>query len=285
MEEIVLKPRPPYMISLHLRMFTLPDRPTPCIFENSCCRRMVGGIVFETCISGEPDNPLLRVKLYRGDPLRARAVVEHIYNIGLDYQGFLECIKDYEPIYDIALKYRGLRPAFSPSLYEAVVKSIINQNIPMGFALRITSRLVEKYGRKTMIDGRLFYDFPEPAKLASTSINELRALGLSRRKAEYIIGLSKEVAGGYDLESLRKLEPAEAVEELVKFKGIGPWTAKLSLMATTGNLSLDLLEDKAVSKGLVLLGIRERVRDILDRCRRYVGLIMYLSALSVEHGV
>ncbi len=50
---------------------------------------------------------------------------------------------------------------------------------------------------------------------------KLKKAELSIREAEYIHGIAKTVANGYDLESLEKLKPLEAVKELVKFKGIG----------------------------------------------------------------
>ncbi len=280
MDGFVIRPKPPYMISLHLKLFSLPGRPTPCLYVDGCCRRIFDGDVFEVCIDGEPFEPVLLVRVYRGDLGRVRRVVEHIYNVRLDYNAFMKCVNDYPVLRDLASRYPGLRPALVPSLHEAVVKNIVNQQIPIRLALRIVSRLVEEYGGKTVVGGRVFYDFPKPEALASRSIEELRRLSLSRRKAEYIIGLSKLVAEGYDLESLREKAPAIAIEELTRIRGIGPWTAKLSLMASTGNLSMDLLEDKAVANGLRRLGLRDKLGEITSRCRNYIGLVMYLSALA-----
>ncbi len=54
-------------------------------------------------------------------------------------------------------------------------------------------------------------------------------------------------------------------------------------MASTGNLSLDLLEDKALSRGLENLGLGDNdIKYLLIECREYIGLIMYLSALEYE---
>ena len=283
MEIIELRPKPPYMITPHIRLFTLPDRPTPCIYNNGCCRRMFQGLIYEAYINGEPDDPLLRVKVYRGNARVVRRLIEHVYNVYLDYTEFLECIKGFPRLYEIACRYRGLRPALAPSLFEALIKSIISQNISQKLALKITSRLVELYGERVEVNGRVFYDFPSPSRLAEVGTMKLKKIGLSIRKAEYIHGIAKAVANGYNLEFLKKLKPLEAVKELIKFKGVGLWTAKLSLMAATGNLSLDLLEDKAVSRGLKMLGLRgSDIDHVVKSCRKYVGLIMYLSALGYE---
>ncbi len=117
--------------------------------------------------------------------------------------------------------------------------------------------------------------------MVNTSISKLRELGLSYRKAEYIYGVAKLVTSGYDLEAIKYMDIEEAVKELKKIRGVGPWTAKLSLMASTGNLSLDLLEDKAVSKGLERAGLsKSDIEELMEKAREYIGLIMYLLALK-----
>ncbi len=282
MKEVVLRPKPPYQIIKHLSMYSIPGKPIPGIYEGNCCRRVVSEIAYEACIEGEPDEPRIMVRVYKGDDYTALNLVKHIYNVNLDYNKFLNCVRRFPKLHKLALKYRGLRPALTPTLYEALIKSIISQNISQKLALRIVSNLVSRFGTKVEIEGKVFYDFPKPDTLASLNTQELKSTGLSLRKVEYIKGISKVISEGYDIESLKYLRPTDAVRELVKFKGVGVWTAKLSLMASTGNLSLDLLEDKAVRRGLKLLGISKSLDEIISRCREYVGLIMYLSALDFE---
>ncbi len=278
-----VKPKPPYMVTPHLASFTLPSKPTPCLYENGCCRRAFKNLVYEVCVEGEPHNPVLNVRVYRGNSEDARRLVEHVYNVGLDYNEFLERCREYERLYETAKKHLGLRPALSPSLFESLVKTIVSQQIPQRMALNITSRLVEALGEKVVVENKVFHDFPEHSKLARASIEELRRLGLSRRKAEYVKNIAEAVLEGYDLESLTSMSPEEAVQELTRFKGVGPWTAKLAIMASTGNLSFELLEDTAVMGGLKRLGLDEQsVKRISARLGRYLGLIMYLSALEYE---
>ncbi len=63
------------------------------------------------CIDGEPDNPLITVKVYSGERGAVKKIIEHIYNIYLDYNSFLKTVREYPILYRIALKHRGLRPA------------------------------------------------------------------------------------------------------------------------------------------------------------------------------
>jgi len=57
----------------------------------------------------------------------------------------------------------------------------------------------------------------------------------------------------------------------------------LGVLEFIDTLALNTLEDKAVSRGLKILGLRESGIDhVIKSCRKYVGLIMYLSAPGYE---
>ncbi|MEC7705329.1 MAG: hypothetical protein VYE61_02235, partial [Pseudomonadota bacterium] len=65
----------------------------------------------------------------------------------------------------------------------------------------------------------------EADALASLNFDELQSVGLSRRKAEYVIELARaETDGRLNLKQLNK-QPAEKFSaKLIGFRGIGSWT-------------------------------------------------------------
>ena len=65
----------------------------------------------------------------------------------------------------------------------------------------------------------------EADALASLNFDELQSVGLSRRKAEYVIELARaETDGRLNLKQLNK-QPAEKFSaKLIGFRGIGGWT-------------------------------------------------------------
>ena len=85
----------------------------------------------------------------------------------------------------------------------------------------MTGELVRRFGEKIEIDGEPYYDFPSPQVLANADENELRKCKLSCQKARYIKELALKVVDGYDLENIGKMSNEEAIEELMKFEGIG----------------------------------------------------------------
>jgi DNA-3-methyladenine glycosylase II len=85
-------------------------------------------------------------------------------------------------------------------------------------AFAIRNRLIERYG----VRGDLAVSFPGAAELASATPEELVALGFSRRKAEYVVGLAQEPP---DLAALATLPDEEVKERLLALRGLGEWTA------------------------------------------------------------
>ena len=60
---------------------------------------------------------------------------------------------------------------------------------------------------------------------------ELKAIGFSRQKTGYCRELSNALLNGtLDLEGLNSLDDTSARNELIKIKGIGPWTADIYLL-------------------------------------------------------
>lgn len=116
-------------------------------------------------------------------------------------------------------------------LYYSLMKGIIHQQLNMKFAYTLSTRFIEKYGEK--IAGVWFY--PDPVKVAEADYEELRALQFSQRKAEYVIDTSRKIANKeLDLEELSSRSREEIISELVKIRGIGPWTAESWLLFGLG---------------------------------------------------
>lgn len=119
--------------------------------------------------------------------------------------------------------------------FATIVKSIIHQQLNLKFAFTLTHRFVTKYGWEK--DGVWFY--PTPEKIAGLTVEELRELQFSQRKAEYVIGLGEKVSNGdLDLAQLAQLPDEEVIKELTKIRGIGPWTAQSFLLFGLGRPNL-----------------------------------------------
>jgi DNA-3-methyladenine glycosylase II len=119
---------------------------------------------------------------------------------------------------EIAERLRGFRPPIAPDPFETLVTSITAQQVSLASAFAIRSRMVEQLGERA----RTAYAFPTPERLAATEPEELTAVGFSRRKAEYVLGLARS---DLDYDALDRLPDDEVKARLVAVRGLGEWTA------------------------------------------------------------
>jgi len=112
----------------------------------------------------------------------------------------------------------GFRPPLAPDPFEALVTSITAQQVSLQAAFAVRNRLIARFGSPA---GRA-YSFPTPERLAGAEPEELAALGFSRRKAEYIVGLARSPL---DLAGLRDASDADVKALLRSVRGLGEWTA------------------------------------------------------------
>lgn len=132
-------------------------------------------------------------------------------------------------------RYRGMRPLGSPSIFEMLIVAILGQQISMIAANAIKRRMVERLGLVADFDGVTYRAFPSPESLAVASQEDLLGMAFSRRKAEYVRDLARQVAGGeLDLEALRGQPHQWILEQLVALRGIGHWTAEYVLLRGYG---------------------------------------------------
>ena len=112
----------------------------------------------------------------------------------------------------------GFRPPLEPNPFEALVISITAQQVSLQSAFAIRGRFVERFGER----GEVAYAFPTRERVAAASEDELFALGFSRRKAEYVIGLARSEL---DFDDSDRQPDAEIARRLVAIRGLGEWTA------------------------------------------------------------
>lgn len=109
--------------------------------------------------------------------------------------------------------------------FQSLAEAIIYQQLAGAAADAIYGRFLKIYR------GR----FPSPGRLIATNNVKLRAAGLSARKAEYLKDLARHIADGrIKPRLLHSMTDEQVVEQLVKVKGIGRWTAEMFLIFCLG---------------------------------------------------
>ncbi|MGE8080042.1 DNA-3-methyladenine glycosylase family protein [Peribacillus loiseleuriae] len=144
-------------------------------------------------------------------------------------------------------EHRGTPIVLDFDYYGCLVRCIIHQQLNLSFAHTLTERYVKTFGFE--IDGVPF--FPTPEHAAKLTVEELRDIQFSTRKAEYVIGLSQKIANGeLHLEQLAEKTDTEIINTLVKIRGIGNWTAENFLLFGVGRPDLFPVADIGIQRAL-----------------------------------
>jgi DNA-3-methyladenine glycosylase II len=154
------------------------------------------------------------------EPLDAetRPAVLKLLGAEFDLAAFYDWARREPVLAGLTRELSGLRPPIAPDPFETLVTSITAQQVSLHAAFAIRNRLIERFGRRV---GEA-YSFPTAQRLRRADPNELAALGFSRRKAEYVVGLAAEKI---DFAALEQLPDEEIKARLVAVRGLGEWTA------------------------------------------------------------
>ena len=148
-----------------------------------------------------------------------RPVVEKLLGLEFELDPFTEWAAGRPVIGELSERLAGFRPPLSPDAFESLVTSITAQQISLHAAFAIRSRFIASLGTRA----GLAYAFPTRERVAGATEAELVALGFSRGKADYVIGLARDEI---DLDVLESLSDDEVRARLTAVRGIGPWTAE-----------------------------------------------------------
>ena len=174
---------------------------------------------------------------------------------------------------------RGFRPPLVPDPFETLVTSITAQQISLRAASSIRNRLIGTFGERH----EHAHAFPTRERLAPAQPEELVAVGFSRRKAEYVVGLAR---ADLDLGALALLPDDGVRAALVALPGIGEWTADWFLARHLGRSDAWPAGDLALRKAVVrFYGDAEDVRAAGARFPGFANLAAhYLLVAHRVHG-
>ncbi len=165
--------------------------------------------------------------------------------------------------------------AVENDLFTSLVHHIVGQQISTRAQATIWQRLQDRVGT---VDAR---------GVASLSVDELQALGMSFRKAGYIQGFARQVqTGSLDVDALATLPDDEVIRRLTVLPGVGMWTAEMLLTFCLQRPDVVSFGDLAIHRGMRMLYHRRSIdRETFARlARRYspYGTVasLYLWAIA-----
>jgi DNA-3-methyladenine glycosylase II len=164
--------------------------------------------------------------------------IQSMFCLSVDTEKALSVIRNEPVLCHLTPLLESIKPYLTDTLYEALMKSIIQQQISYRVANMLTKRIILGFTKPMIFDNTQVYHFPNPKRVLEMNVEQLRAFGLGK-KSEYIIQISSSViSGDLDLNSLRNSTYEEITEVLNPIKGIGTWTIDAFCIAGLGKFSI-----------------------------------------------
>ncbi len=279
-KSVLVKPKGPYSLELSLRAAArfVPEPPAQPDVYRSAVR--VGGRPCVMEVREASRKPLQLEAAFKpaAQEPQMRELAEWILHTDLDLRPFYHLVREHRALGPMVKQMRGLKAMRTPSLFSMAVIAITEQQISLVAAYRIRERVVERYGDRV---GDL-WAFPSEEALAAASIEDLKACGLSTRKAEYIIGLARRIVeGSLDLAAMKSMGDEEARDFCIAIRGLGPWAADYILIRGLGRVDVVPADDLGLQKLIgFYLGNGDRmttkqVREAMEPFAPYRGVAAF----------
>ena len=168
----------------------------------------------------------------------------HAFDVGCDPEAIAQQLGA------LAHAHPGLRVPGTCDGFELAVRAVIGQQISVAGARTLLGRIVTAYGVPYSADDApagLTHAFPSARVLATRTVDELRAIGLTAARVRTLIELATAIANGHlTLAMGADIERTRAALE--KIPGIGPWTSSYIAMRALGWPDAFLESDLIVRK-------------------------------------
>ena len=147
-----------------------------------------------------------------------------------------------------------LRVSSAQSPFEALVESIVYQQLHGKAAATIHRRLIESFAPVMTLTEPATGAHPSPQEILDCPNEQLRAAGLSANKALALRDLAARTIDGTvpTLARIRRMSDQAIVEHLTQVRGIGVWTVHMMLIFRLGRPDVLPVGDYGVRKGFAL---------------------------------
>jgi DNA-3-methyladenine glycosylase II len=238
---------------------------------------------------GTVDAPQLDVYVMQArgevDTELALRQLRQILSVEVDKRAFYAYARQDQRLWEIVKPLVGIRDVRSASAFEALSTTIIEQQISLRAAHKALRWLAQWAGDHLAHEGEAFYAFPTAAQIARATIDDLRPLKITFKRMALLIDVAqREACGELRLDELC-VQP-DAYHALQRIKGIGHWSAALTLMRTRGDGNQVLHNDVALQAavntaffGLSGRATPETVIEVFQAYGQYAGLAAYYTVM------
>ncbi|MDT4959160.1 MAG: DNA-3-methyladenine glycosylase [Pseudonocardiales bacterium] len=167
----------------------------------------------------------------KGDLAAVEAQVSRVLSLDHDATGFVQVGKRDRVIKKLQQTAPGLRPPLFYSPYEAATWSVLSARRSGWQMSQVRAQLSEAHGATFDLAGERLAALPTPAQLLRVEAFP----GIEPARLERMHGVAQAAVDGLlDAARLRELGPNDAMTEVQRINGIGPFYAGLIVVRATG---------------------------------------------------
>jgi len=190
-------------------------------------------IVATIYFNGDPEQPEFHVEsteeLTKAEITQANRSLARIFGTNIDLRPFYDQAGNDPVLSPLFTEYYGLKRMSRATLLEDIMNRIIQMRLShKPTAKKMAFKVREAYGTHLIHQGKTLPAWPRPFQLAKADPAQIRKLGPTLRKGEFLVGLAQDIlAGEIVMDFLdNDADPAEFYESISNVRGIGPTSAQ-----------------------------------------------------------
>ena len=152
-------------------------------------------------------------------------------------QSIQHLLKDKQ-LKKIINKYPIPQFSYNENYFDALSKTIIYQQLNGKVAKIIYMRFLKLFNKNS----------PNPKQYLKINSSDLKRIGLSKQKINYINNLAIFFITNNNISQLKNLSQKEIINELIPIKGIGQWTIDMFMMFTLYKTDILPTRDLGIKK-------------------------------------
>ena len=190
------------------------------------------GVVKNSVINvSKNNNEIIFKGIFDGNEEGFKDLIRYYFDLDTNYNDIKEKLSNIDEYLKTATKFGSGIRILNQDLWECIISFIISANNNIPRIKKIIERISEKYGTKINFNGKIYFSFPTPERLAQATVNDLRDLGTGFRDIRIYNTTNMILTKEVDLEKISKMNSTEEMrEELLKLDGVGPKVADCILL-------------------------------------------------------
>ncbi|WP_328188163.1 DNA-3-methyladenine glycosylase family protein [Marinobacter sp. OP 3.4] len=175
--------------------------------------------------------------------------LRRLFDLDADPVAIATCLESDRQLAPLSQQTPGLRLPGTLDGFELAMRAVLGQQISVKAATTLFRRIVERFGEslETPFEG-LDRLPPTAARIAGLTREDLLPCGLTRRRADTLLALAREVRD-HSLRLDTTADPQATRQQLLALPGIGPWTTEYIAMRALGDPDAFPRSDLGLLKG------------------------------------